>query len=63
LDICHLVLSANYFEEKWEKWLNHLYPLASHFHLADADGIDSEGLQIGSGCIKDFSSIIEKKGV
>jgi sialic acid synthase SpsE/sugar phosphate isomerase/epimerase len=63
LDICHLVLSANYFEEKWEKWLNHLYPLASHFHLADADGIDSEGLQIGSGCIKDFSSIIEKKGM
>ena len=63
LDVCHLALSANYFEKKWKDWYNHLYPLASHFHLADADGVDSEGLQLGSGCIKDFSPMVKKKGM
>jgi len=63
LDICHLALSANYYEEKWEKWFNHLYPLSNHFHLADSEGIDGEGLQIGTGDIKNFSSIVNKKGM
>lgn len=63
LDICHLVLSANYYKKKWNRWFDQLCPLSKHFHLADAEGIDSEGLQIGSGDIKDFSNIISKKGM
>ncbi len=63
LDICHLVLSANFHKEKWKKWFNILYPLSKHFHLADAEGIDGEGLQIGSGEIKNFSKIVNKKGM
>jgi len=63
LDICHLALSANYYEEKWEKWFDHLYRLSNHFHLADAEGIDNEGLQIGSGNIENFSNIINRKGM
>tara|TARA_B100001057_G_scaffold501148_1_gene621098 strand:- start:6067 stop:7890 length:1824 start_codon:yes stop_codon:yes gene_type:complete len=63
LDICHLVLSANYYEVKWNKWFRQLQRLSKHFHLADADGVDNEGLQIGSGNIKNFSNIINKKGM
>ena len=61
LDVCHLVLSANYFGKKWQDWFKDLYPLAQHYHLADAEGIDGEGLQIGKGDIKNFSNFLKPK--
>ena len=63
LDVCHLALSANYYNEKWQNWYGKLDPFSRHYHLADAEGIDGEGLQIGCGDIKSFSNILNQKGM
>ena len=55
LDLCHLSLSAEYAKESWLDWYNQLKGRIGHFHLADAEGVDGEGLDIGSGNIGDFS--------
>jgi N-acetylneuraminate synthase len=52
LDVCHLIMSANYANEKWESWYEKLIPHARHIHLADARGISEEGLPLLSGDLK-----------
>jgi len=59
LDLCHLSLSAEYAKESWLDWYNQLKPRVGHFHLADAEGVDGEGLDIGSGNIGDFSMFLD----
>lgn len=55
LDLCHLSLSAKYFNKDWRNWYSRLKPFVGHFHFADAVGVDGEGLPIGEGDIGDFS--------
>jgi len=59
LDLCHLSLSAEYSKESWLDWYNQLKSRIGHFHLADAEGVDGEGLDIGSGNIGDFSMFLD----
>lgn len=58
LDICHLGLSANYADANWKDWYDLLSPLSKHIHLADAIGVDGEGLPLGEGDIGDFSRFL-----
>jgi sialic acid synthase SpsE len=61
LDISHLILSANYFEEDWEKWYAQLYPLQKHIHLSDGEGISGEGVKFGTGDLKNLNNILKSK--
>lgn len=60
LDICHLGLSAKYFDASWKDWYKLLKPLNGHFHFADSLGIDEEGLALGEGNIGDFSIFLDE---
>jgi N-acetylneuraminate synthase len=63
LDLCHLSLSAEYSKESWLDWYNQLKDRIGHFHLADAEGVDGEGLDIGSGNIGDFSIFLDSEKI
>jgi N-acetylneuraminate synthase len=53
LDLSHLILSANYSKADWRAWCDRLMPLARHIHIADAVGIDGEGIEFGEGDLGD----------
>ena len=63
LDLCHLSLSAEYARESWLDWYNQLKDRVGHFHLADAEGVDGEGLDIGAGNIGDFSIFLDSSRI
>lgn len=54
LDISHSKLSCNHNKQPFSDFLEAVGPYAAHMHIADARGLDGEGLQIGQGEI-DFS--------
>lgn len=56
LDLSHAKLYTNYTNTDYWEYLKRLAPYASHLHVADAYGIDGEGVQIGDGEI-DFSKV------
>jgi len=49
LDICHMIMGRNYYGFSATNLLEDLAPLVGHLHLADAAGIDGEGLEFGDG--------------
>ena len=49
LDICHMILGRNYFNFSTKSLINTIDEQIKHVHIADAAGIDGEGLQIGTG--------------
>jgi len=59
LDICHLVLSANYYNCDPMDWYDRLKKYSSHIHIADGVGVDGEGLQLGEGQIKKYKQFLE----
>jgi sialic acid synthase SpsE/sugar phosphate isomerase/epimerase len=59
LDICHMILGRNFFNFSAIDLMQNLDELVRHVHIADAVGIDGEGLAIGEG-EKDNLSLIEK---
>jgi len=58
-DTSHHKLYCNWAQEDFYQQVEVLLPYISHLHLADASGLDGEGLQIGEGTIdwKKFFSI------
>ncbi|WP_323754042.1 N-acetylneuraminate synthase family protein [Marinobacter sp.] len=56
LDVSHSKLSCNYFGWDFQKFIERVAPLTDHIHVADAKGVDGEGLQVGEGCL-DFASL------
>ena len=56
LDVSHSKLSCNYYKASWSSFVRVVAPYAAHLHIADASGVDGEGLQIGDGEI-DFSEL------
>ena len=46
LDLCHLILSANYYKQDYKDWYCKLVGNTKHIHIADAEGVDSEGLEM-----------------
>ena len=55
-DTSHAMLACNYFHWSFSNYLETVGPFISHLHIADAAGVDGEGLQINSGEI-DFSAL------
>jgi sialic acid synthase SpsE/sugar phosphate isomerase/epimerase len=49
LDISHSKLACNYEHGSFMEFIGGVGPYTAHMHLADAGGIDGEGLQIGDG--------------
>src|SRR5690554_6157817 len=49
LDVSHSRLSCNYFGWDFEEFVERVAPLTAHAHVADAKGVDGEGLQVGEG--------------
>ncbi|HHB91800.1 MAG TPA: hypothetical protein ENK59_01130, partial [Thioploca sp.] len=49
LDICHMILGRNYYHFSTDLLLDSLKNNIRHIHIADAIGIDGEGLDIGTG--------------
>lgn len=62
LDLSHLILSANYSKADWRLWCDRLMPLARHIHIADATGIDGEGVEFGEGDLGDPSVYVNGPG-
>lgn len=57
-DISHAALYCNLMGENLMAYTKKVAPFARHIHVADARGVDGEGLQIGEGDI-DFPKIFE----
>ncbi len=55
-DISHSQLACNYYQWDIKEFIKKVAPYIQHIHIADAKGLDGEGLQIGEGEI-DFTQI------
>lgn len=51
LDVSHSKLACNHLQTSFGDFLQRILPYTAHLHLADASGVDGEGLQIGEGAI------------
>jgi len=49
LDVSHSKLACNHLRVPFREFLEQILPFTAHHHLADASGVDGEGLQIGEG--------------
>jgi N-acetylneuraminate synthase len=58
LDVSHAALSAHHLGRSLAESISILAPHVSHLHLADATGVDGEGLQIGEGDT-DFAAVAD----
>lgn len=58
LDISHSQLACNHHKLSFKEFIEQVGPLTAHLHIADAQGVDGEGLQIGEGNI-DFPALVE----
>jgi N-acetylneuraminate synthase len=56
LDLSHSKLACNHFKWSWTNFLDAVVPYTAHLHVADAKGVDGEGLPIGEGDI-DFAEL------
>ena len=55
-DVSHSALACNYIGISMDDCIQLVGPHTAHLHIADASGVDGEGLQIGEGTV-DFSSM------
>ncbi|NJL35780.1 MAG: TIM barrel protein [Leptolyngbyaceae cyanobacterium SM1_4_3] len=56
LDISHSKLACNHRKASFKAFIHQVGPYTAHLHIADAVGVDGEGLQIGEGDI-DFLAL------
>lgn len=49
LDVSHGFLTCNHFKYSFKEYIEALGPYTAHLHIADTQGVDGEGLQIGEG--------------
>jgi sialic acid synthase SpsE/sugar phosphate isomerase/epimerase len=56
LDVSHSKLACNHHNLSFKEFIEQVGPYVAHLHIADATGVDGEGLQIGEGDI-DFASL------
>ena len=56
LDVSHSKLACTHFQHSFASFIKKVGPFSAHLHLADAAGVDDEGLQISEGDI-DWSEL------
>ena len=49
LDLSHLFMCRTTMSDNFDKSYNELIKFSGHYHIADAEGIDGEGIEIGEG--------------
>ncbi len=49
LDLSHLFMCRTTMSDNFDKSYNELIKFSGHYHIADAEGIDGEGIEIGKG--------------
>jgi N-acetylneuraminate synthase len=59
LDVSHSKLACNHLGESFSRFLDLILPHTAHLHLADASGVDGEGLQINDGDV-DWSVFFDR---
>ena len=59
LDVCHSKLTCNHFGRSFYEFVETTGPHTAHLHIADARGVDGEGLQIGEGDM-DFHALADQ---
>lgn len=59
LDLSHSKLACTFNNESFLEFLEKVSPVTAHMHIADAKGVDGEGLQIGEGDL-DFKFIMSR---
>lgn len=59
LDISHSKLACNNLRRSFDNFVGQVAPFTRHLHVADASGLDGEGLQIGEGEI-DFMTLFRQ---
>tara|TARA_Y100000992_G_scaffold290398_1_gene245860 strand:- start:16 stop:762 length:747 start_codon:yes stop_codon:yes gene_type:complete len=57
-DLSHSHMTCNFFNTDHIAYTKKLSPFVKHYHIADASGVDGEGLQIGNGTV-DFNNILK----
>lgn len=50
-DVSHSQLACNHYNLSFEKFAETVAPHTAHLHIVDAQGVDGEGVQIGTGDI------------
>ena len=58
MDLSHFILSCNYHKVNLINILSKYKDLFEHYHIADAIGIDGEGLEIGKGDLLKYKQIL-----
>jgi N-acetylneuraminate synthase len=58
LDTSHSKLACNHHKLSFKEFIEQVGPYTAHLHIADAEGSDGEGLQIGDGEV-DFPALAE----
>ncbi|MCI5122976.1 MAG: CBS domain-containing protein [Candidatus Electrothrix sp. AR5] len=59
LDVSHSKLACNHNNDSLLRFVEKIAPVTAHLHIADASGVDGEGLQVGDGEI-DFKMLMRK---
>ncbi len=62
LDVSHSKLACNHLKFPFSRFLEIVLPHTAHLHLADAAGVDGEGLQIGDGDV-DWHQFFEQLAI
>ena len=57
-DVSHSKLACNHLGHSFKEFVDQIGPYIAHLHIVDAEGLDSEGLQIGDGDI-DFPALAD----
>ncbi|WP_435097281.1 N-acetylneuraminate synthase family protein [Candidatus Pelagibacter bacterium nBUS_27] len=60
LDLSHFILSCNYYQSNLDVNFDKYEHLFFHYHIADASGIDGEGLEIGKGDLLKYKKRLRK---
>ena len=58
LDVSHSKLACNHHKWSFKEFVQQVGHYTAHLHIADAEGVDGEGLQVGEGEL-DFSALAE----
>ncbi|MDA1280207.1 MAG: N-acetylneuraminate synthase family protein [Chloroflexi bacterium] len=56
LDVSHSKLACNHFRWSMKEFVDRVAPYVAHLHIADAKGVDGEGIQVGEGDL-DFPAL------
>ncbi len=57
-DVSHSKLACNHRQRSFKHFAEQIAPYVAHLHMADASGLDGEGLQVGDGNI-DFIALAD----